>query len=194
MYKSRWILGTQNEISTLGCYNPHECHWHKIVFLSVYEGTKSFYKEEDETKPVNVYGRSKLEAEQAIMKSWPNYAILRSSIIYGPEPIVQVQKPLPLQVRRFAQEFVWLSLSIFQDFICWHSCFLEQCSGLKMCFQVARVQIFFMMNSGVLFLWRTLSRWWSSYFRHKEKVDNISVFHFIFSLGILKWEVLAMKC
>lgn len=63
----------------------------------VYEGTKSFYKEEDETKPVNVYGRSKLEAEQVIMKSWPNYVILRSSIIYGPEPIVQVQKSLPLQ-------------------------------------------------------------------------------------------------
>lgn len=88
----------------------------------------------------------------------------------------------------------WLSLSIFQDLICWLSCFLELCSGLKMCFQVARVQIFFMMNSGVLFLWRTLSRWWSFYFRNKEKVDNISVFHFIFSLGILKWEMLAMKC
>lgn len=91
----------------------------KLFFLSVYEGTKSFYNEDDETKPVNVYGRSKLEAEQAIMKSWPNYAILRSSIIYGPEPIVQVQKPLPLQVRQLVEEIVWLSLifckSLFVD-------------------------------------------------------------------------------
>ncbi|KAH7429580.1 hypothetical protein KP509_09G057100 [Ceratopteris richardii] len=63
----------------------------------VYEGTKSFYKEDDEAKPVNTYGRSKLEAEQLIMETWHNYAILRSSIIYGPEAIVQVPKSLPIQ-------------------------------------------------------------------------------------------------
>lgn len=71
-----------------------------LIHLStdqVYEGTKSFYKEDDEAKPVNVYGRSKLEAEQFIMKNWPNYAILRSSIIYGPQSIVPVQKSLPIQ-------------------------------------------------------------------------------------------------
>eukprot|EP00250_Pteridium_aquilinum_P007194 c16966_g1_i1 orf=154-840(+) len=71
-----------------------------LIHLStdqVYEGTKSFYEEGDEMKPVNAYGRSKLEAEQVIMKSWPNYAILRSSIIYGPQPVVQVQKSLPIQ-------------------------------------------------------------------------------------------------
>ncbi|KAI5058070.1 hypothetical protein GOP47_0026240 [Adiantum capillus-veneris] len=71
-----------------------------LIHLStdqVYEGTNLFYKEEDEAKPVNTYGKSKLEAEQTIMKDWPNYAILRSSIIYGPKPIVQVKKSLPIQ-------------------------------------------------------------------------------------------------
>lgn len=63
----------------------------------VYEGTKSFYKEDDEAQPVNVYGKSKLEAEQFIIKEWTNYAILRSSIIYGPQPVVPVQKSLPIQ-------------------------------------------------------------------------------------------------
>jgi len=68
------------------------------LLQSVYEGVKSFYKEEDETVPVNVYGKSKVAAEQFISKTWPNYAILRSSIIFGPQTISPVQKSLPIQV------------------------------------------------------------------------------------------------
>ncbi|BBM97049.1 hypothetical protein MPTK1_1g02650 [Marchantia polymorpha subsp. ruderalis] len=71
-----------------------------LVHLStdqVYEGTKSFYKEDEETKPVNVYGKSKVEAEKHIRAHWQNFAVLRSSIIYGPQPVVPVQKSLPVQ-------------------------------------------------------------------------------------------------
>jgi hypothetical protein len=64
----------------------------------VYEGDKSFYKEEDETKPVNVYGKSKVASENYVKSNYSNYAILRSSIIYGPQPVVPVPKSLPLQV------------------------------------------------------------------------------------------------
>ncbi|KAL2892275.1 Methionine adenosyltransferase 2 subunit beta, partial [Bienertia sinuspersici] len=61
-----------------------------LIHLStdqVYEGTKSFYKEEDETSPVNVYGKSKVEAEKFVSSNCSNFAILRSSIIYGPQTI-----------------------------------------------------------------------------------------------------------
>uniref|UniRef100_A0A7C9EWI4 RmlD-like substrate binding domain-containing protein n=1 Tax=Opuntia streptacantha TaxID=393608 RepID=A0A7C9EWI4_OPUST len=71
-----------------------------LIHLStdqVYEGTKSFYKEEDEACPVNVYGKSKLEAEKLISAKCPNFAILRSSIIYGPQTISPVPKSLPIQ-------------------------------------------------------------------------------------------------
>lgn len=71
-----------------------------LIHLStdqVYEGTKSFYKEEDETVPVNVYGRSKVKAEHYISAHCQNYAILRSSIIYGPQTISPVPKSLPIQ-------------------------------------------------------------------------------------------------
>ncbi|KAJ6679633.1 putative proteinD(P)-BINDING ROSSMANN-FOLD SUPERFAMILY PROTEIN [Salix purpurea] len=71
-----------------------------LIHLStdqVYEGVKSFYKEEDEAVPVNVYGKSKVAAEQFISKSWPNFAILRSSIIFGPQTISPVPKSLPIQ-------------------------------------------------------------------------------------------------
>nr|GMD62366.1 methionine adenosyltransferase 2 subunit beta [Ipomoea batatas] len=71
-----------------------------LIHLStdqVYEGTKSFYKEEDETIPVNAYGKSKVVAEQLILTNCPNFAILRSSIIFGPQTISPVPKSLPIQ-------------------------------------------------------------------------------------------------
>ncbi|XP_047322856.1 methionine adenosyltransferase 2 subunit beta [Impatiens glandulifera] len=71
-----------------------------LVHLStdqVYEGIKSFYKEEDETIPVNTYGKSKVAAEQFISTHCSNFAILRSSIIYGPQTISPVPKSLPIQ-------------------------------------------------------------------------------------------------
>ncbi|CAK9276131.1 unnamed protein product [Sphagnum jensenii] len=71
-----------------------------LIHLStdqVYEGIKSFYTEDDETKPVNVYGRSKVVAEIYVKSNYANYAILRSSIIYGPQPFIPLPKTLPLQ-------------------------------------------------------------------------------------------------
>lgn len=66
--------------------------------MLVYEGVKSFYKEEDETNPVNVYGKSKVAAEKFISENCSNYAILRSSIIFGPQTVSPVPKSLPIQV------------------------------------------------------------------------------------------------
>ncbi|KAK6141022.1 hypothetical protein DH2020_025232 [Rehmannia glutinosa] len=71
-----------------------------LIHLStdqVYEGTKSFYKEEDETVPVNTYGKSKVEAEHYVSANCQNFAILRSSIIYGPQTLSPVPKSLPIQ-------------------------------------------------------------------------------------------------
>jgi dTDP-4-dehydrorhamnose reductase len=73
--------------------------------VTVYEGIKSFYTEDDETKPVNVYGRSKVVAEIYVKSNYANYAILRSSIIYGPQPFIPLPKTLPLQVKFFLAKF-----------------------------------------------------------------------------------------
>jgi dTDP-4-dehydrorhamnose reductase len=63
----------------------------------VYDGSRSFWKEDSVTEPVNEYGRSKLLAEEAICNLWPKHYILRSSIIYGPFPPVPVTRTLFVQ-------------------------------------------------------------------------------------------------
>lgn len=75
----------------------------------VYEGVKSFYKEDDETKPVNVYGKSKVAAEEFISSNCSNFAILRSSIIFGPQTLSPVPKSLPIQVHERKPTFTFLS-------------------------------------------------------------------------------------
>ncbi|KFK30633.1 hypothetical protein AALP_AA6G007300 [Arabis alpina] len=71
-----------------------------LIHLStdqVYEGVKCFYKEEDETVAVNVYGKSKVAAEVLIKEKCQNFAILRSSIIIGPQTLSPLPKNLPIQ-------------------------------------------------------------------------------------------------
>ncbi|GLC50559.1 hypothetical protein PLESTB_000393200 [Pleodorina starrii] len=66
----------------------------------VYDGSHAMWKEDDQCGPVNVYGKSKLEAEQCIVSRLPEafpVAILRSSIIYGPPPPEPVGRALFLQ-------------------------------------------------------------------------------------------------
>ena len=50
----------------------------------VFDGSKKLpYKEEDAPNPLSVYGRSKLEGEQAIAASKCRYLIFRTSWVYG---------------------------------------------------------------------------------------------------------------
>lgn len=60
-----------------------------LIHLStdqVYDGSKARWTESDPCAPVNAYGCSKLAAERLIQQRWHHHAILRSSIIYGPQP------------------------------------------------------------------------------------------------------------
>jgi len=49
----------------------------------VFSGEKGNYKEEDERNPINVYGKTKKEAEDIIINSGINYSLVRTSGIFG---------------------------------------------------------------------------------------------------------------
>ena len=63
----------------------------------VYPGERACSLEGDAARPVNAYGRTKAAAEGEIRRRAPRHVILRSSIIFGPEPPVPVGRPLFVQ-------------------------------------------------------------------------------------------------
>ena len=57
-----------------------------FVFLStdfVFDGERGMYKEEDVPGPVNYYGRTKLEAEEAVKEYEYDWAVVRTVLVYG---------------------------------------------------------------------------------------------------------------
>jgi len=40
--------------------------WRNVYAPQVYDGSRAWWKEEDDCRPVNVYGQTKLEGERAI--------------------------------------------------------------------------------------------------------------------------------
>lgn len=53
----------------------------------VYDGTKGEpYVESDEARPLNVYGRTKLEGEQLVRDINPKHYVLRTAALYGNHP------------------------------------------------------------------------------------------------------------
>jgi len=61
----------------------------KMIFIStdyVFDGTKTSYTEEDIPNPLNFYGKTKLEAENLVKEAGVEYAIARTSVIYGWNP------------------------------------------------------------------------------------------------------------
>lgn len=61
----------------------------KLVYIStdyVFDGKKGNYNETDKPNPINYYGLTKLEGEQQVIQNCKNYAILRTSVLYGWHP------------------------------------------------------------------------------------------------------------
>jgi dTDP-4-dehydrorhamnose reductase len=57
-----------------------------FIFLStdfVFDGERGMYIEEDTPRPVNYYGRTKLEAEEAVKEYEYGWAIVRTVLVYG---------------------------------------------------------------------------------------------------------------
>ena len=57
-----------------------------FVFVStdfIFDGERGMYKEEDKAAPVNFYGKTKMEAEDAVKEYEYDWAIVRTVLVYG---------------------------------------------------------------------------------------------------------------
>jgi dTDP-4-dehydrorhamnose reductase len=57
-----------------------------FVFVStdfIFDGDRGMYKEDDKPNPVNFYGKTKLEAEEAVKEYQYDWAIVRTVLVYG---------------------------------------------------------------------------------------------------------------
>lgn len=51
----------------------------------VFDGAAGPYAEEDAPRPLSVYGRAKLEAEELLRREVPEHLVLRTTTVFGPE-------------------------------------------------------------------------------------------------------------
>jgi dTDP-4-dehydrorhamnose reductase len=70
------MVGTKNIINSIS----DDCHFIYISTDNVYNSGKAFNQETMKKTPTNVYGLSKLKAEQMVEKYIKNYTILRTNI------------------------------------------------------------------------------------------------------------------
>ncbi len=64
----------------------------KLVCIStdyVFDGEKHLYSEDDAPNPIDFYGLTKVEGERSVMRRCRNWAVLRTSVLYGRHPIKQ---------------------------------------------------------------------------------------------------------
>ncbi len=61
----------------------YNCHFIHLSTDFIFDGKAGPYKEEDQPNPISYYGESKLAAESILLKSNPNFAIVRTVLVYG---------------------------------------------------------------------------------------------------------------
>jgi dTDP-4-dehydrorhamnose reductase len=74
------VQGTSQIITDAEAFSSH------FIFIStdfVFDGEQGNYAEEDDTKPISLYGFSKLQAESVVQVSTIPFAIVRTCLVYG---------------------------------------------------------------------------------------------------------------
>jgi dTDP-4-dehydrorhamnose reductase len=85
------VRGTENVVAAARALGAGLAH---ISTDAVFDGTKNTpYVESDPTRPITVYGKTKLQAEQ-VVKTLPRHWIFRVSVLFGPGKTNFIEKGL----------------------------------------------------------------------------------------------------
>ncbi len=78
-----WKINTSAAIKLAEVSKRCRCRYLFVSSDMVFDGTQGDYSEEDETRPISLYGKEKVAAEQGILQVHPAALIARVSLIYG---------------------------------------------------------------------------------------------------------------
>lgn len=84
--QNQWEAYRNNVEGTITMLINAEAKHSFFIFIStdfIFDGNSGMYKEEDEPGPVNFYGKTKLEAEEAVREYEYDWTILRTILVYG---------------------------------------------------------------------------------------------------------------
>jgi dTDP-4-dehydrorhamnose reductase len=85
--KDQWAAYQANVEATITLLQEAETFRSFFIFLStdfIFPGDRGMYIETDTPGPVNFYGKTKLEAEKAVIEYGYPWAIVRTVLVYGP--------------------------------------------------------------------------------------------------------------
>jgi dTDP-4-dehydrorhamnose reductase len=84
--KDQWgayVVNVEGTVTTLLNAAEQQCFFIFISTDFVFDGATGMYSEEDKPNPVNYYGKTKLEAEEAVAEYAYDWAIVRTVMVYG---------------------------------------------------------------------------------------------------------------
>lgn len=84
--QQQWMAYETNTMATLTLLNNAEELRRFFIYVStdfIFDGEGGMYREEDAPGPVNYYGRTKLEAEEAVREYPGDWSIVRTVLVYG---------------------------------------------------------------------------------------------------------------
>lgn len=74
------VTGTKNLAEVC---NANNIHFVQVSTEYVFDGKKGPYKITDDTAPLSIYGKTKLESEKITVKINPNFCIARTAMLFG---------------------------------------------------------------------------------------------------------------
>lgn len=101
-----YLINTEGSLHVLMNAAEQRCHFIYVSTDFVFDGERGMYREEDVRSPVNYYGRTKMEAEDAVMEYAHDWCIVRTVLVYG-KPVLARENILSITQKKLMQGEIW---------------------------------------------------------------------------------------